>query len=93
MVAAHGPGGGQRGAGTQARGRGGCHQVGNGTTTTELRPVKIWNSGVIAIAAGAFHSLALFYDGTVLAWDDGVFGTGTRGLVPYRFLASATSRR
>jgi alpha-tubulin suppressor-like RCC1 family protein len=57
-------------------------EVGNGTTTNEPRPVKIWNSGVIAIAAGAFHSLALFYDGTVLAWGDGVFGTGTRSLVP-----------
>jgi alpha-tubulin suppressor-like RCC1 family protein len=57
-------------------------EVGNGTTTDELRPVKIWNSGVIAIAAGDFHSLALFYDGTVLAWGDGPFGSGTRSLVP-----------
>jgi alpha-tubulin suppressor-like RCC1 family protein len=57
-------------------------ELGNGTTTTALRPVKIWNSGVIAIAAGAFHALALFYDGTVLAWGDGPFGSGTRSLVP-----------
>ncbi len=57
-------------------------QLGNGTTTTALRPEKIWNSGVIGIDAGGFHALALFYDGTVLAWGDGLFGSGTRSLVP-----------
>jgi hypothetical protein len=34
-------------------------------------------SGATAIAAGAFHSLALKQDGTVVAWGDNGYGQST----------------
>ena len=45
-------------------------QLGDDTTTARSRPVEIssLHSRVIAIAAGSYHSLALFSDGTVYAW-------------------------
>ena len=56
-------------------------QLGNGTTTTTLRPIQVESlSGIIAISAGEAHSLALCEDGTVWAWGDnasGQLGDGT----------------
>lgn len=50
-------------------------QLGDGTTTTRTKPVKITSlSGVISIAAGQYHSLAAKSDGTVWAW-----GRNTQG--------------
>ncbi|GFE58101.1 hypothetical protein AOG1_19810 [Geobacter sp. AOG1] len=47
-------------------------QLGDGTTTPSSTPLQILppGSGVIAVAAGSYHSLALKVDGTVLAWGD-----------------------
>ena len=63
-------------------------QLGNGTTTDSSTPVQVMDSndpssylsGVQAIAAGSFHSLALKNDGTVWAWGGnfaGQLGNGT----------------
>ena len=57
-------------------------QLGNGTTTSELRPVKILVGAVTAISAGRFQALVLLRGGSVLAWGSGLFGTGTRSLTP-----------
>jgi alpha-tubulin suppressor-like RCC1 family protein len=69
---------------------GGNHfgELGNGTTTDSSTPVQVTDpndpsgylSGVQAIAAGSFHSLALKNDGTVWAWGGnfaGQLGNGT----------------
>ncbi len=46
-------------------------------------PVASAASGIVAIAAGAFHSLALKADGTMLAWGYGTFGQlGDGGTLP-----------
>ena len=66
-------------------------QLGDGTTTPRLTPLQVFglgpDSGVVAIAAGGGHSLALKADGTVLAWGlnaNGQLGDGTltRRLTP-----------
>ena len=57
-------------------------QIGDATTTTKYTPVRvkdpanpsIFVTGVTAIAAGSFHSLALRNDGTVWAWGYNIFG-------------------
>jgi alpha-tubulin suppressor-like RCC1 family protein len=57
-------------------------QLGDGTTATRTSPVQVLaaGSGVVAIAAGYGHSLALREDGTVLSWGynaEGQLGDGT----------------
>jgi alpha-tubulin suppressor-like RCC1 family protein len=59
-------------------------QCGNGARSTEApqtTPVRVSNlDGVVAVAAGAVHSLALKSDGTVWSWghnDYGQLGNGT----------------
>ncbi len=58
-------------------------QLGNGSTTSSSLPVAVNRSGVlagktvIAISAGANHSLALCSDGTVATWGDN--GSGQLG--------------
>ena len=57
-------------------------QLGNAATSAWTRPVETigMDSGIIQIAAGFFHALALRSDGTVLAWGDdqyGEIGNGT----------------
>ncbi|MFC1742754.1 RCC1 domain-containing protein [Candidatus Riflebacteria bacterium] len=51
------------------------------TSTTTNTPTQVKNlSGIVAVAAGYYHSLALKSDGTVWAWgrgDDGQLGTST----------------
>ncbi|MBV9482865.1 MAG: RCC1 repeat-containing protein, partial [Acidobacteria bacterium] len=56
-------------------------ELGNGNTTNQSSPVQVQGlSGVTAIAAGRFFSLAVKSDGTVWAWGDnesGQLGNGT----------------
>lgn len=54
-------------------------EVGNGTTTNALKPVRVSGLpyGVSLIAAGARHSMARKSDGSVVAW--GKNGTGELG--------------
>lgn len=62
-------------------GANGARQLGDGTTTNRLTPVRVPTpANVVAIAAGASHSLALRADGTVWAWGAnarGQLGDGT----------------
>jgi alpha-tubulin suppressor-like RCC1 family protein len=61
-------------------------QLGNGGTETSLVPVLVEPAGalagkhIVAVAAAAYHSLALCDDGTVAGWgynDEGELGDGT----------------
>jgi alpha-tubulin suppressor-like RCC1 family protein len=57
-------------------------QLGNGTTNDSSSPVEVRGlpNKAIAIAGGAYHSLALMSDGTVWAWGlntFGILGNGT----------------
>ncbi|MEX2238035.1 MAG: RCC1 repeat-containing protein, partial [Dehalococcoidia bacterium] len=54
-------------------------QLGNGATTgDQASPVDVEDlSGVLAVVAGGFHSLALLSDGTVMSW--GSDGSGQLG--------------
>lgn len=63
-------------------------QLGNGNTTQSSSPVAVTRTGVLsgktitAIAAGAYHSLALCSDGTLAAWGyngNGELGNGGTG--------------
>jgi hypothetical protein len=50
-------------------------QLGNGTTTNRTEPTEVKNlTGVSAIAAGFYHSLALRANGTVMAWGEDGWG-------------------
>ena len=62
----------------------GYGQVGDGTTTDRAAPVQITSlTNVIAIDAGAYHSIALKSDGTVWAW--GVNSSAQLGDATHRF--------
>ncbi len=65
-----------------AWGYGSNGQLGNGTSTyIQATPVQVSNlAGVIALAGGFYHGLALLSDGTAWAWGygaDGELGNGT----------------
>src|SRR5439155_1351753 len=69
---------------TRAGGRRVGGELGDGTTTNRTTPVGVTGlgvgSGVVAIATGEGHSLALKSDGSVLAWGfngNGELGDGT----------------
>lgn len=50
-------------------------QLGDGTATMRLTPVKVNGlANVVFISAGGFHNLALLKDGTVKAWGDNEYG-------------------
>lgn len=59
--------------------------LGDGTTATRLNPVPVLAAGggvftgVVAIAAGTSHSMALRTDGTVWTWGTDYFGFGRLG--------------
>jgi len=63
-------------------------QVGNGPTLQDApSPVKVIASGVAAVTAGHYHSMALMDDGTIRAWgwnSRGQMGAngGTKNIVP-----------
>jgi alpha-tubulin suppressor-like RCC1 family protein len=66
-------------------------QLGDGTTTDRLSPVIVggWTSGsgIIAVALGTFHGLALRDDGAVFGWGQNTYGqvgdgTNTDRLAP-----------
>lgn len=74
-------------------------QLGNGSPQSSLVPVAVNASGalagktVVSIAAGAYHTLALCSDGSVVAWGrnfEGQLGNGTQdnGLVPVPITAN-----
>jgi alpha-tubulin suppressor-like RCC1 family protein len=50
-------------------------QLGDNTTTQRKTPIQVTSlSGVVAVAAGAKHSLALTTTGTLYAWGDNYYG-------------------
>ncbi|MCN0181366.1 RCC1 domain-containing protein, partial [Salinispora arenicola] len=75
-------------------------QLGNGTTSDSPVPVDVSlppGITVTAVAAGAFHSLAVTSTGTVLAWGNNFFGqlgegttTGNSTPVPVNLPAGTT---
>src|SRR5947209_7431923 len=65
-----------------AWGSNGNGQLGTGTTTDSARPVAVSGlAGVVAIAGGTGHSLALTSGGTVLSWGDNYYSQLGTGLV------------
>lgn len=84
-----------------AWGYNGNGQLGDGSTTQRLRAVPVLDNGrpmtgVVAVAAGANHSVAIKTDGSLWAWGlngDGQIGNGTtvRSLIPVRVIDGGTS--
>lgn len=84
-----------------AWGSNGNGQLGDGTTTQRLRAVPVLDNGrpmtgVVAVAAGSDHSVAIKTDGSLWAWglnSDGQIGNGTtvRSLIPVRVIDGGTS--
>lgn len=66
-------------------------ELGNGTTTNSTVPVQVTGlAGVVGVAGGGYHCLAVKSDGTVWAWGDndyGGLGNGTAGIGSYSSVA------
>jgi len=61
-------------------------RLGDGTTNSVSRPEQIVSNGVVAVAAGLYHSLFLKSDGSLWAmgWNEwGQLGDGTSGYMNY----------
>jgi alpha-tubulin suppressor-like RCC1 family protein len=80
-----------------AWGKNNIGQLGDGTKTNRRTPVHTSGlSGIVAIAAGCSHSLALDNDGTVWVWGRNSFsqlgdGTKTSRLIPVPVLSGVTA--
>jgi RHS repeat-associated protein len=75
----------------RAWGLNGSGQLGNGTTSNQLRAVPVSNlANVVAVAAGARHTVALRADGIALAWGDNTFGQLGDGATPVGGLRQLT---
>ena len=71
-------------------------QLGDGTTTTRTRPVRVRDASgpltdIVAIAAGGVGGMALRQDGTVLTWGDNTFGQLGDNTTVARSLAAPVS--
>ena len=79
-----------------AWGGNGSGQLGDGTWSDRTTPVAIGGlTNVVAIAAGAQHSVALRSDGTVWTWGanaNGQLGIGSRASPPARRADSRATR-
>jgi predicted CxxxxCH...CXXCH cytochrome family protein len=60
-------------------------QLGDGTTTQRKQPVKVVDagSGIIALAAGLYHTVVLKNDGTVLSWGSNSYSQLGNGYTIY----------
>ncbi len=82
----------------RAFGYNGYGQLGNGTTTNSTTPVAVRKSrttaslsGVTAVAAGGYHSLALDRNGNVWGWGNNTLGQLGRGV--FTNLSTMTAER
>ncbi len=73
-------------------------QLGDGSKVAKYTPVRVKAnlSGVVSVACGAQHTVALKADGTVYAWGNNTYGqlgdnTKTQKLIPVRVLETADS--
>ena len=81
-----------------AWGDNGYCELGNGTTTNSDTPVQVLGSGgsgyltgIVAIAGGIYHSLALRSDGTVWTWGYNYYGAPTNSNTPVQVLGPGGS--
>ena len=81
-----------------AWGDNGYGQLGNGTTTNSETPVQVvgpggsgYLTGIVAIAGGLYHSLALRSDGTVWTWGYNYYGAPTNSETPVQVVGPGGS--
>ena len=81
-----------------AWGDNGYGQLGDGTTTNSETPVQVlgaggsgYLTGIVAIAGGMYHSLALRNDGTVWTWGYNYYSAPTNSNTPVQVLGAGGS--